>query len=106
MCLNSLKKLAKSNAIFKALEKGDLNCFRQIVGKAKKTVELSNLRDRLGRTLLEFIISNHDLVRVSQFSERVFSKQSNTVVEEKFILKNLSFKFLVSQLYSIFHTSV
>ena len=66
MCLNSLKKLAKSNAIFKALEKGDLNCFRQIVGKAKKTVELSNLRDRLGRTLLEFIISNHDLVRVSQ----------------------------------------
>ena len=59
------KKLAKSNAIFKALEKGDLSCFRQIVGKAKKKVELSNLRDRLGRTLLEFIISNHDLGKVS-----------------------------------------
>ena len=56
----------KSNAIFKALEMGDLNCFRQIVAKAKKKVELSNLRDRLGRTLLEFIISNHDLVKVSQ----------------------------------------
>ena len=29
--------------------------------KTAKQVELSNLRDRLGRTLLEYIIANHDL---------------------------------------------
>ena len=50
-----------TKAVFKTLEDGDLNYFQSIVRRASHAVELSNLRDRLGRTLLEYIIAKHDL---------------------------------------------
>ena len=50
-----------TRAVFKTLKDGDLNNFQSIVRRASHAVELSNLRDRLGRTLLEYIIAKHDL---------------------------------------------